>query len=46
MREEEEENARSAPPANFLGEGRTEGRVEAAATAIFSNLRFAATTMI
>ena len=27
------------------GEG-TEGRVEAAATAIFSNLRFAATTMI
>ena len=47
------ENARSAPPANFLGEerkgGRREGGVEAAtatATAIFSNLRSAATTMI
>ena len=48
------ENARSAPPANFLGEERKGGRrpeggVEAAAataTAIFSNLRSAATTMI
>ena len=47
------ENARSAPPANFLGEerkgGRREGGAEAAtatATAIFSNLRSSATTMI
>ena len=42
------ENARSAPPANFLGEERkgVGARGGRPPTAIFSNLRSAATTMI